>query len=141
MERQKKRIREDLAYLRTNRLSLLKSGAYTPEGIVEEQDHLKAELDRLMEDESISETAMADLMKEVVTLSELIKNVVPVYDFANPHEKEAITRVLFSELFIAQDILKYKVKKGFEPFEDRISAICEPSRDGTKEIHCPVRLS
>jgi len=125
MGRQKKRIREDLAYIRSNRLSLLKSGAYTPEGIVEEQDRLKAELDQLIKDESVSETAMADLMKDVVTLSELIKNVVPVYDYATPHEKETITRVIFSELFIAQDTLEYKVKKGFEPFTDRISAVCD----------------
>jgi hypothetical protein len=42
MERQKKRVREQLAYLRSNRLSLLTSGAYTPESIVEEQSSLEA---------------------------------------------------------------------------------------------------
>ncbi len=96
-----------------------------------------------MEDESVSETAMADLMKDVVTLSELIKNVVPVYDFATPHEKETITRVIFSELFIAQDTLEYKVKKGFEPFEDRISTLCDPTENRTPiswmRTKCPSR--
>lgn len=51
---------------------------------------------------------------------------MPVYDFATPHEKETITRVTLSELFIAQDTLVYKVKKGFETFEDRLSAVYDP---------------
>ncbi len=126
IERKKKTIREQLAYLRTNRLSLLTSGAYTPENIVEEQDNLKAELDKLIENEEVSETAMADLMKDITTLSELIKNAVPVYDNANQREKERIVKVIFSELFVSQNTLEYKAKKGFKPFVDRISAFCDP---------------
>jgi len=71
-------------------------------------------------------------MKDIEKLSELIKDVVPVYNFAKPHEKEKIIRIIFSELYVSQDVLQYKVKKGFEAFEDRLVAICEPSRDGTK---------
>ncbi|MCB9818440.1 hypothetical protein H6787_03065, partial [Candidatus Nomurabacteria bacterium] len=127
IERKKKRVREQLAYLRTNRLSLLTSGAYSPESIVAEQNNLDAELEALQDGEQASDVAMKELMKDVVTLSELIKNTVPIYDFANPHEKEKIVRVIFSELFISQNTLEYKVKKGFEPFIDRISAICDPT--------------
>ena len=143
IERKKKRIRENLAYLRSNRLSLLQSGAYTPEGIVEEQTKFESEYDALLEEEGVSEQAMRELMKEVVTLSELIKNVVPIYDFASPHEKETIVRVIFSELFIAENTLDYKVKKGFEPFIDRISAICDPTGNRTPVTavrgRCPSR--
>jgi site-specific DNA recombinase len=131
MERKKKRIREDLAYLHTNRLSLLKSGAYTPEGIVAEEERLQSELVELQEQENTSDVAMAELMKEVVILSELIRNVVPVYDFAKPHEKERISRVIFSELFVAHDTLQYKLKKGFEPFSDHLSALCDPTENRT----------
>ena len=131
MERQKKRIREELAYLRSNRLSLLKSGVYTPESFVDEQSRLETELEALQEEEHTSDVAMKELMKEVIQLSELLKNVVPIYDFAKPHEKEAIVRVIFSELFISQNTLEFKVKKGFEPFTDRISAICDPTENRT----------
>ncbi len=127
IERQKKRIREDRAYLRGNRLPLLKSGAYTPKGLVEELTKLDREYDALHEDEAISEEAMRAVMKEVIALSELIKKVVPIYDFGSPREKEKIARIVFSELFIAEDTLKYKVKKGFEAFEDRISAVSDPT--------------
>ena len=143
MERQKKRVREQLAYLRSNRLSLLTSGAYTPESIVEEQSSLEVELEALQENEQTSDVAMKELMKDIITLSELIKNAVPIYDFANPHEKEKITRVIFSELYIAQDMLGYKVKKGFEAFDIRISAICDPTENRTPiswmRTMCPSR--
>ncbi len=131
MERQKKRVREQLAYLRSNRLALLTSGAYTPESIVEEQNKLQDEYDTLHEEEATSEEAMRELVKDIVTFSELIKNAVLIYDFANPHEKEKIVRVIFSELFISQNTLDYKVKKGFETFENRISAICDPTGNRT----------
>ena len=131
MERQKKTVREELAYLRANRLPLLKSGAYTPEGIVEELNSLQKKYDALHEEEAISEEAMREVIKEVITLSELIRNVVPVYDFANPHEKEKIIRVIFSELSISQNVLQYKLKKGFETFDKQLSVFCGPTRART----------
>ncbi len=126
IERQKKHIREDLAYLRSNRLQLLKSGVYTLEGMAEEQSQLEAKLDELLEDEEISEAAMVEVMKDVVTLSELLKNAIPIYKLSIPHEKDRLIRLVFSELFISQNTSEYKVKKGFEAFENRFSAICDP---------------
>ena len=131
VERKKKKIRENMAYLRSNRLSLLQSGVYTPETFIVEEQKLEADLKQLKTDEEVSDEAMREMVKDVVTLSELLKNVVPVYDFANPHEKEKIVKVIFSELYISQDVLKYKVKKGFETFDDRISAICDPTENRT----------
>ena len=143
VERKKKTIRENMAYLRSNRLSLLQSGVYTPQTFMDEEQKLEADLNQLKTDEEVSDVAMRDLMKDVVTLSELLKNVVPVYDFANPHEKEKIVKVIFSELFIAQDTLIYKVKKGFETFDDRMSAICDPTENRTPiswmRTMCPSR--
>lgn len=143
IDRQKKRAREDLAYIRSNRLTLLKTGVYTPEGLIEEETKLKSELDQLLESEQVSETAMAELVKDIVTLSELIKNAIPIYDFANPHEKEHIVRTIFSELYIAQDVAEYKVKKGFETFDNRKSALCDPTENRTPiswmRTKCPSR--
>jgi hypothetical protein len=81
------------------------------------------------------------LADDVVKLSELIKNVIPIYDFANPHEKEAITRILVSELYVDDKTLDYSPMMHLKGFIKRENAVCEPSRDGTKEIHCLVRLS
>ncbi len=130
-ERKKKKVREDLAYLRSNKIPLLKAGVYSPEGYVAEEVKLEAELAILKSDEDVSDIAMRDTMKDIEKLSELIKDVVPVYDFAKPHEKEKIIRVIFSELYVAQDMLEYKVKKGFEPFENRFVALCDPTENRT----------
>ena len=125
VERKKKKVREDLAYIRSNKLTLLKTGVYTPEGLIEEEEKLNDELSELQNAEQASDVAMHETMKEVQKLSELIKNVAIYYQFAKPHEKEQIVRVIFSELYISQDTLQFKVKKGFEAFENRFVALCD----------------
>lgn len=131
VERKKKKVREDLAYIRSNKLTLLKTGVYTPEGLIEEEEKLNDELSELQNEEQASDVAMHETMKEVQKLSELIKNVAIYYQFAKPHEKEQIVRVIFSELYISQDTLQFKVKKGFEAFENRFVALCDPTGNRT----------
>ena len=79
-----------MVYMPSNRLSLLQSGVYTPETFVQEEQKLEDDLKQLKTDEEVSDVVMHDLMKDIVALSELLKNVVPVYDFANPHEKRRL---------------------------------------------------
>ncbi len=131
VERKKKKVREDLAYIRSNKLTLLKTGVYTPEGLIEEEEKLNDELSELQNTEQASDVAMHETMKEVQKLSELIKNVAVYYQFAKPHEKEQIVRVIFSELYISQDTLQFKVKKGFEAFENRFLAVCDSTGNRT----------
>jgi|TARA_B100002003_G_C14058515_1_gene509630 hypothetical protein len=126
-ERKKKKIRDDLTYLRSNKISLLKSSVYTPESFLEEENKLNAQLSELHGQEQTSDEAMHETVKEVIKLSELIKNVVPYYRFANPREKERIIRIIFSELHVSQNTLDYKVKKGFEPFKSKSVAFCDPN--------------
>lgn len=143
VERKKKKVREDLAYIRSNKLTLLKTGVYTPEGLIEEEEKLNDELSELQNAEQASDVAMHETMKEVQKLSELIKNVAIYYQFAKPHEKEQIVRVIFSELYISQDTLQFKVKKGFEAFENRFLAVCDPTENRTPitrvKTWCPSR--
>ena len=143
VERKKKKIREDLAYIRSNKLSLLKTGVYTPEGLMEEETKLNSELTILQNQEQSSDIAMHETMKEIQKLSELVKNVIPYYKFANPYEKEKIIRVIFSELSISQNTLNYKCKKGFECFENRFVTFCDPTENRTLitglKTRCPNR--
>jgi hypothetical protein len=55
VERKKKKIRENMAYMRSNRLSLLQSGVYTPETFVQEEQKLEDDLKQLKTDEEVSE--------------------------------------------------------------------------------------
>lgn len=118
-ERKKKRIREDLAYLNANRLTLLKTGAYTPEMIVAEEARLGLELSALEDLEKASDVAMQETARDAVKLSELLRDVYFYYQNANPQEKEAIIREIFSELTLQGETLDYKCTRGFQPLASR----------------------
>lgn len=141
IERRKKKIREDLKYLNTNKLILLRTGAYTPEGFLEEEQKLNDELNTLKERENTSDEAMRETMEDITKLSELLKNAVPYYNFANPREKEVIIKIIFSELYISKNTLEYKLQNGFLCFENRFNAICDPTGSRTRiaglKSRCP----
>ena len=125
-DRKKKKIREDLKYLHTNKLSLLKGGAYSIEAFLEEENRLNGELDAFKNDEHASDTAMREVIKNVVLLSELLRNTYGYYQKANPSEKELIIRTIFSELSLHEENLTYKCRKGFEALEKRFISNCDP---------------
>lgn len=126
IEGKKKKIREDLKYIRINKLSLLKTGVYSPEDLINEETKLNQGLALLQSEEQVSDIAMHETMLEVIKLSELIKNVIPLYKFANPRKKEKVVRIIFSELYVSQNTLEYKVKKGFEALENHFVALGDP---------------
>jgi site-specific DNA recombinase len=130
-ERKKKNIREELAYLNGNRIPLLKAGVYTPETFVAEEARLSAELAKLCEAEITSDVAMRETIKDVVLLSELLKNAAVIYSEAEPHEKDKILRVIFSELTFNENALDYKCKKGFAALQSRFVASCDPTGNRT----------
>jgi site-specific DNA recombinase len=110
---------------------------YSPEGLMEEETNLNSELTILQNEEQNSDIAMHETMKDIQKLSELLKNVVPYYDFANTQEKEKIIRIIFSELSISQNTLNYKCKKGFECFENRFLALGDST--GNRTPICALR--
>lgn len=131
INRKKKQTREELAYLNANRLTLLKTGTYTPEEIVAEDARLKFELEKLSQYERASDVAMAETVKSVMRLSELLKNLYSIYQIANPHQKEEIIREIFSELVVNGDTLEYQCKKGLQPLASRFVANCDPTGNRT----------
>ena len=124
-ERRKKRIREDLAYLRSNKLSLLKAGAYTPEGIVEKEESLNNKLIELQTAEQVSDISMHETIKDIKKLSELLNRASIYYHNAEPHEKEQLVKIVFSELTFSGNELKYKCKNGFQALESRFTPVCD----------------
>ena len=138
-ERKKKRLREDLAYLNANRLTLLKTGAFTPEKIVEEDDRLNAELIALQDTERISDVSMRETVKDVVKLSELLKNVYLYYALANPSEKEEIIKEIFSELTINEETLYFECKTGLQPLKSRFVSVGGPKQNRTADSSLQTR--
>ena len=127
-EGKKKKIREDLTYLNSNRLALLKSGAYTPETIVTEEKNLNEQLKALQEEEQLSDVSMQETIKELKKLSELLKIVYSYYENGNPYEKERVVKEIFSELLLDENGLKYKCKNEYKPFETRFIVPCALTR-------------
>ncbi len=125
IERRKKKLREDLLYLRTNKLSLLKTTAYSPEEYLLEESKVQGELNILMQKEQISEEAMSEVVKEVIKLSELIQNAYVCYQNGDSREKEEIIRIIFSEFSYSQKGLFYKCKNGFTALSSRFETKCD----------------
>ncbi len=130
-ERQKKKIREQLKYLHTNKLDLLIAGTYSAESYLAEENKLNDELKALQGEEQASDEAMHEVIKDILKLSELIKDGAGYWSFANSQEKEEIMRVIFSELYLSENTLQFKVKKGFIPFETRLLVVGDPTENRT----------
>jgi hypothetical protein len=123
-ERKRKKVNEDLAYLKNNKLTLLKSGVYSPEGFREEETRLNTELVSLQVDDQASGASMSEIVRDVKKLSELLEDVTRLYNSAESPEKEEIARLTFSELSISGNTLKYKCKNGFQALASRFDPIC-----------------
>jgi site-specific DNA recombinase len=118
-EREKRKVREDLAYLENNTLNFLKTGVYSPETLIAEKERLQRQIEKFRFTEEVSDQAMMETIKEVSKLSELLKTLVFQSEIPKPHEKEGIIRIMFSELSIFNNVLLYKANPEFKPFENR----------------------
>jgi len=95
---------------------LLKTGAYSPESIVQEETILKNQLAGLDEKASYN-LNNEETMRNIFKLSELLKSLYLYYQIANPYEKQRIIQVIFSELSLSENILKYQCRLGFKSLE------------------------
>jgi len=124
LERQKTKVRDDLTYLRDNKLTLLKSGAYSPE------DYQKEELDLVKKLNFLNEVPKPVNLKEVLEttlhFSELSKNVHFTYLLGKTPQREVITSLMFSELTLSDNDLSYKGRNGFRIFESPFMSLGAP---------------
>ncbi len=127
IKRKKDKIRDDLKYLRSNKLELLKTGVYSAEDFMNEEIRLNKELAELSHKETISDEAMHQTVKDVVKFSELLKHVSLYYDYAKALEKDQIVRIIFSELLISDNSVFFKLNNGFAVFEKPFNALGDPT--------------
>jgi hypothetical protein len=116
-DRQKKKILDDLAYLRENKLSLLRSSVYSPDSFLAEEAKLNAQLQTLCTEEQASYGALHEVVVDLATLSELLKDACMYYSYAKPHEKKQIIQKVFSELYLSGETLTYRARNGFKLLE------------------------
>ena len=143
ISQQKKKLRNELTYLRTNKLSLLKNGVYTGEDYLQEESDIAKKLNQLRGEEEAFDVSMEEVIKDIVFLSELLEDAYLYYTLANPTEKQQIITKVFSELTLSGDTLNYKCRNGFKVLENRKSLMCDPTRSRTALLSlkriCPNR--
>jgi hypothetical protein len=125
-ERVKARIRQDLAYLQDNRLTLLKTGVYSPEELVAEQTSLQAKLANGGGQGAITAKEYEEAIRNVFSVSELLNSLISQYEDANPEEKDTICRTVFSELCLSENTASYKAQNGFRCFLHKEYALGDP---------------
>ena len=124
-------VRMRIKYLRKNKLALLMAGTYSAETYLQEENTLQTELAKLQSEERTSDVVMHEVVKDVVKLSELLRNASAYWSFAKSAEREQIMRVIFSELSLSENTMQFKVKKGFAPFQSRLLVVGDPTGNRT----------
>ena len=135
----KKKLTEDLTYLQENKLTLLKAGVYTPESIVVEERKLETAISNISNIEHVSVAEIQETVENVYKLSELLKDFIPQWEFANSYEKQDLLKIMFSELSVSENILNYKVTKGLVPIQSRFFSLCAGERTRTS-TPCDIRF-
>ena len=124
LERRKTKVQDDLAYLKDNKLTLLKSGVYSPEDYQKEELNLVKKLNSL--NEVPKQVNLKEVLETALHFSELSKTVHITYLFGKTPQREEITSIMFSELNLFDYTLSYKGRNGFRIFESPFMALGAP---------------
>jgi len=117
------KAKEDIAYLSENKLTLLKSGVYTPDDYLHEETRLKTQIEKLSHENKI-QASIGEAIEKVLELSELLKRAVFYYFLAKPAKKEQLISYVFSELSYDGKTFKSQCKKGFKALQTNFVSFC-----------------
>jgi site-specific DNA recombinase len=110
-----RRIAADLAYLAEHRITVLRTGAMTPEAIRGEEDRLKTEMEYVNAEIVARGVSAREMLDFTIEFSELVKNASRYFEKGLDSEKRQLTTQVFSELvFKERTPVKYSAKEGFE---------------------------
>jgi site-specific DNA recombinase len=129
-------VMQDIDYIVQNRISLLRTGAMSLDTMQGEQGRLEAKLANINEEITIFAESAPEMLKYVLTFSELVRNASLYFTHALDSEKRDIAMIVFTELvFRDRRVVDYKTKDGFAALLQRTSAAgaCEPSSDPEKQ--------
>ncbi|CAN5714629.1 hypothetical protein BH11PAT2_BH11PAT2_09070 [soil metagenome] len=115
-----RRIAADLDYLKENRVMLMRTGSMGAEDIRTECERLESHLEAIQHEiRSYAESAK-DMLRYILTFSELAKNASLYYRHALDSEKREIALLVFSELtFEDRHLINYRAKDGFNALLER----------------------
>jgi site-specific DNA recombinase len=122
-----RRIAADLGYLAENRITILRTGAITPEALRGDEERLEAEMERVNAEITARGVSAREMLDFTISFSELVKNASVYFDHALDSEKRELTTEVFSELvFKNRTLVKYEAKDGFGALLERKRATGSP---------------
>jgi site-specific DNA recombinase len=113
LERERKRLYADLDYLKKNRITLLRTGATTAEEYAKDVVQHEKELKLNAEKMDIYREAEHEMLKYVLTFSELVKGMSEYYKYALDSEKKDLLTQVFTELIFVDSEFQFTPKEGF----------------------------
>ena len=124
LNNERKRIYADLNYLTKNKISLLRAGTMGIEEISNEEKKLNQQIELIENKTNAHKDAANEMLKYVITFSELVKMANIYYKNALDTEKHEIATQVFSELTIVdRKLSNIKAKEGFQALFARHSVI------------------
>jgi site-specific DNA recombinase len=132
----------DLDYLTQNRVSLMRSGGWSPEMVMSEANRLEGLLESVRGEIKAYGESAQEMLKYILTFSELVKNAGFYFKHALDSEKRDIATQIFYEIvYKDKSIESYKAKDGFGALLTRIGLKGGPSRNRTYTIGFGDRCS
>lgn len=129
---QRKKVFADLDYLVTNKLTLLRTNAMNIEDILKEEMRFKSQMAEIDTKIAIYAESAIDMLRYVITFSELVKNAALYYEHALNEEKRELTTQVFTELiFCDGKLVKSTAKEGFDALLSRDWLLGGPTRNRT----------
>jgi site-specific DNA recombinase len=120
LNKERKRIYADLNYITKNKISLLRNETMSIKDISKDEKRLNDDLEMIDEKTAAYKEAASDMLKYIVTFSELIKMANIYYKHALDTEKHEIAIQVFSELILYnKEIANFKAKEGFAALFNR----------------------
>ena len=111
----------DVGYLAENKVSLMRSGGWTPEMLFVEGNRLDGLLNGIRDEIKIYAESAQEILKYVISFSELVKNSGIYFKYALDSEKRDIATQIFYEITVKDKTIEsYKAKDGFDVLLARI---------------------
>ena len=104
----------DIDYLIQNKITLLRTGSMDMDSMGKEQKRLENKLSAINENITAYTESAPEMLKYIITFSQLVKDAGMYFKFALDNEKREITSLVFTELiFKDRQLVGYGAKDGF----------------------------
>jgi site-specific DNA recombinase len=114
LSREHQKLRADLEFLTRERWTLLRTGVVQADAMRSEEERLVRAIADVEKRMMPYEVPLKDLIEEVVSYTELIRSVPGLYERGLDVDKHALLSMVFTELILDDEALKYRAKDGFD---------------------------